>query len=464
MKNKPIKRSYISFDCNASHDVTGSCYIVNHKEYQVMLDCGLVQGKGDIYSTYKANKEQCRKFRPKLLDAILISHNNIDHFGLLPYLYSRGCMATTFVPEGNKDVIKLLLEDSMKIMVSDCQKIEKKHGHKATPLYNQDDIEKTMNHVVEIPFNYNVNINHDVSFEFLSAGHIKDSASIYLTLKHGSIIKRIYYTGDIGGAQPQLYVSPRQTPKRFNIGIAENTYNVPSRPNNIKDRQKDLEKIIYIVNEYHRTIIPAFANNRSQVIITELYHLWLDGKLPKDIKVYYDSPLGQRISNIWEDEKWEEVYSWKNLYKVKDMPDTLRLQQSNDKCIVVASAGMCNAGKITSWLKAFVDKPDTHLLFIGYCPSEGLAADIKSNKKEVSIDGGLVKNNCNYTELRSFSSHADYYGLLDFYSSLDFDSICLVHGDMDGKIEFAKTLKEKLAEQGKSSRVIAVNTDSKIYI
>ena len=33
MKNKPIKRSYISFDCNSRKEVTGSSYIINHKEY-----------------------------------------------------------------------------------------------------------------------------------------------------------------------------------------------------------------------------------------------------------------------------------------------------------------------------------------------------------------------------------------------------------------------------------------------
>lgn len=464
MKNKPIKRSYISFDCNSSDEVTGSAYIVHHKEYQIMLDCGLIQGHGDIYTNYKANKDQCRKFRPKLIDVILITHSNIDHFGQLPYLYSKGCTATTYVPEGNKEVIKLLLEDSLKIMLSDCQKIERKHGKKASPLYGQDDIEKTMNHMVEVPINYTINIGPDISFEFLHAGHIRHSASIFLTLKRGSIIKRIYYSGDIGQEHPQLYTEPRQTPKRFNIGIVENTYNEPNRFNSIKDRPKDLEKVISVVNEYDRTIIPAFANNRGQVILTELYHLWQDGKIPHDIKVYYDSPLGQKISNIWEDEEWEKVYAWPNLYKVKDIQDSYRLQRTQDKAIVVASAGMCNAGRIVSWLKASIGNPKTHLLFIGYCPAEGIAADIKSNNREITIDGETTPNRCNYTELKSFSSHCSYYGMLDFYGSLEFDKLCLVHGESKNKVEFAHVLQDKLASQGKSSRVIAVSSASKIYI
>ena len=468
MINKPIKRSYISFDCNAANEVTGSAYVVHHKQYQVMLDCGMIQGQGDIYSNYKANKEQCKKFRPKTLDAILITHNNVDHFGLLPYLYSKGCVATTYVPTGNKEIIKLLLEDSLKIMQSDCLKIENKHGKKATPLYTQCDIDKTMSHIVEIPFNYTISINSDMSFEFLYAGHIRHSASIYLTLKRGSIIKRIYYSGDIGQNRSQLYTETRQIPRYFNIGIVENTYNTPIRPNSIKDRPKDLEKIISVVNDYHRVIIPAFANNRGQVILTELYHLWQKGKIPQDVKVYYDSPLGQKISNIWHEEEnmeeWDKVYNWHNLHKLKEAQESRDTIAKNDKCIVVASAGMCNAGRVVSWLKDSVSRVDAHLLFIGYCPSEGVAADIKSNKKEIVVDGQILQNVCNYTELRSFSSHSDYYGLIDFYTSLDCDKLCLVHGDNKYKVSFAHTLQDALVNKSKSTRVVAVDSSSKIFI
>ena len=95
MKNKPIKRSYISCIGASACEVTGSAYLVNHKEYQILLDCGMIQGHGDVYSNYLANYDQAYKLKPKMIDSVLISHANLDHHGLIPYLYGHGCKATT---------------------------------------------------------------------------------------------------------------------------------------------------------------------------------------------------------------------------------------------------------------------------------------------------------------------------------------------------------------------------------
>ena len=465
MKNKPIKRSYISCIGASACEVTGSAYLVNHKEYQILLDCGMIQGHGDIYSNYLANYDQAHKLKPKMIDSVLISHANLDHHGLTPYLYGHGCKATTFVPEGNKKYLQLLWEDSFNIMQSDCLKIQKKKGRKATPLYSKEDIDIALSHVVEIPYNYTIHIGKDITFEFLPAGHIQHSASIYLILTRGYIKKTLWYSGDLGPNTKQMYVEGKEFPKQFDVGIAETTYNVPTRVSKPRDREKDLEKIVSIINEYDRTIFPAFALNRSQVIITELYNLWKQGKIPNDIKIYFDAPLGIRISNCWDGEEWEEIWNnWSNLIKLTDYASSQEVQKKKEKCIVVAGSGMCTSGRILSWLKNSINNPKDHLVFIGYCPPDGLAADIKSNKKYITIDDVTVENKCNYTELVSFSSHASYEELMDYYGNiLKYDKIALVHGEFEPKVAFANTLQNNLIAQGKSSRVIATNADTKIY-
>ena len=465
MKNKPIKRSYISCIGASACEVTGSAYLVNHKEYQILLDCGMIQGHGDIYSNYLANYDQAHKIKPKTIDIVLITHANLDHHGLVPYLYGHRCKATTFVPEGNKKYLQLLWEDSFNIMQSDCLKIQKKKGRKASPLYSKEDIEIALSHVIEIPYKYPIHIGKDITFEFLPAGHIQHSASIYLTLMRGYIKKTLWYSGDLGPSTKQMYVEEKQFPKRFDIGIVENTYNVPTRVSKSRDREKDLEKIESIVNEYDRTIFPAFALNRSQVIITELYNLWKQGNIPKDIKIYFDTPLGIRISNCWDGEEWEKIWNdWPNLIKLTDYTSSQAVQKKEEKCIVVAGAGMCTSGRILSWLKNSINNSKAHLVFIGYCPPDGLVADIKSNKTYITIDDVTVENKCNYTELVSFSSHASYEELMDYYGNiLIYDKIALVHGEFEPKVTFANTLQNNLIAQGKSSRVIATNADTKIY-
>ena len=77
----------------------------------------------------------------------------------------------------------------------------------------------------------------------------------------------------------------------------------------------------------------------------------------------------------------------------------------------------------------------------------------------------MVENNANITELVSFSSHASREDLTEYYTErLRFNKLLLVHGEYENKVTFAKELQDKLASNGKSARVIAVNADTKIYI
>ena len=55
--------------------------------------------------------------------------------------------------------------------------------------------------------------------------------------------------------------------------------------------------------------------------------------------------------------------------------------------------------------------------------------------------------------------------MIDYYTeTLRFDKLLLAHGEYENKVTFAQELQEKLVSQGKSSRVVAVNQDSKLYI
>ena len=460
---KGTAKPYVKFISGSATGVTGSAHLVRFKNYGILLDCGLEQGH-DIMTDYQANKDFLHKIRVKDIQYIILSHCHVDHSGLIPALFAKGCQAHVYVPTGSTPLLRLLWADSLKIHQSDCLKLQKKHGRKFAPFFTEDDIDTALGRCIEIGFNEETALNQDVKFEYLSAGHILYSAQIYLELHQGYQIYRVGYTGDIGGITPRPFTTPRQSMPFCDLTIGECTYNTPTRPNSVKDRPKDVEKIISVVNESHKILFPCFSLQRTQELLLNLYMLWEMKDLP-DIPVYLDSPLAIKICNMWPDiELWDEVMNWKNLKFISEVTDSKSLQMSNEHCIIVSASGFLNGGRVLNHLTTVLPNENNTIMFIGYAGEQNLASRIKSNEPFVEVNGVVIENKAKIVELRSFSSHASYEELMDYYTEIPYNKICLVHGEMNGKVEFAKALKDKLASNGKSARVIAVNADTKIYI
>ena len=460
---KGTAKPYVKFISGSATGVTGSAHLVRFKNYGILLDCGLEQGH-DIMTDYQANKDFLHKIRVKDIQYIILSHCHVDHSGLIPALFAKGCQAHVYVPTGSIPLLRLLWADSLKIHQSDCLKLQKKHGRKFAPFFTEDDVDTALGRCIEINFNEEMALNQDVKFEYLSAGHILYSAQIYLELHQGYQIYRVGYTSDIGGFTPRPFTTPRQSMPFCDLTIGECTYNTPTRPNSVKDRPKDVEKIISVVNESHKILFPCFSLQRTQELLLNLYMLWEMKDLP-DIPVYLDSPLAIKICNLWPDvELWDEVMNWKNLKFVNEITDSKALQMSNEHCIIVSASGFLNGGRVLNHLTTVLPNENNTIMFIGYAGEQNLASRIKSNEPFVEVNGVVIENKAKIVELRSFSSHASYEELMDYYTDIPYNKICLVHGEMNGKVEFAKTLKDKLASNGKSARVIAVNADTKIYI
>lgn len=465
MTNKGTTKPYVKFIGASATSVTQSCYLVRFKKYVIMLDCGIYQ-ESDILTNYRQNQVLLKKIKPREIDFLILHEAHADHTCLVPALYAKGCQAHIICPTGTIEFLRILWEDSCKIMTQDCQKITHKHGIKAPPLYTQDDIERALNRCIEIDILNSHNLTQDLTLTYYPSNHIINACQLSLEMKQGYQKKVLNFTGDIGGKIEQPYVLPRMNLPWGNIVLGENTYNKKGRENKPYDRQKDIDKICAALNQSSRILIPVFALGRCQTMMTVLYQLWEQEKIPHDICIYADSPMAQKICSLYpqEDELWSKVCKWSNLHFVRDNEETLRLQSSTNPFVVLSSAGMLSGGKSVSWAKSFLPDGNAHIIFCGYSSQNTLASKIRFGDKKITIDGDIFENNANITELTSFSSHASREELIDYYvNSIRFDKLCLVHGDFENKVEFANTLQDKLGKQGKSGRVIAIQQDTKIY-
>jgi len=70
----------------AANEVTGSMHLLRTRHANVLLDCGLYQGRRQ--ESLARNRELPLDV-PKI-DAVVLSHAHIDHSGALPLLVKKG--------------------------------------------------------------------------------------------------------------------------------------------------------------------------------------------------------------------------------------------------------------------------------------------------------------------------------------------------------------------------------------
>ena len=113
----------VSFCGNNAMQVTGSCTHIEMNDKQILLECGLSQGK-TILDDYRNNIKKF-DFNPSKIDYVFVGHGHIDHTGLLPRLVKEGFQGKIIVPKGNKEIIYELCKDCAFIMFKDCESLRK---------------------------------------------------------------------------------------------------------------------------------------------------------------------------------------------------------------------------------------------------------------------------------------------------------------------------------------------------
>ena len=466
---KSKNKIQINFIGEAANDVTGSCIHIKTPHKQIILECGLFQSCGSTLENYKINNKHF-EFKPKEIDYIFVMHNHADHICLTPKLYKQGCQAQIIAPMGTKQIAEILMMDSARIMDTDAIELTDKFKRDYSPIYTEGDVSQCLNHYTEHPFEEIIQLDEYIKFRFIPSGHILNSAQLELWITEGNVIKKIGYTSDLGNIHIHKYYTNKFKPiQKCDVLIGETTYAREERIANQKMRNKDLEKLEMVIRqtcieEGSRVLIPVFANDRCQNMLTYIYDVFKDNE-EFDIPILIDSPMATRICKIYgellkgEDaEKWHNVLSWKNVHFVEDSLESREWRDSNRPVVVLASSGMMVRGRSTGWAHHMLPRTNDRIVFCGFAAENSLASIIKEGKqKTIMISGHRVKNKCQVTDLHSFSSHMQRDSLIKTYGATECEKIVLVHGEMNGKIEFAKELQEEISKNDNTSKVIIAN-------
>ena len=163
-------------------EVTGSSYLIQTAESNVMIDAGMFQGGR---ASEERNKLQ-EGATPDKINALLLTHGHLDHTGRVPLLIKYGYDGPIYGTTETLALTQIILQDSARLQAADAMRKNKKAWRKAEPmvepLYNTEHVEYMDELAVPVSFNTPVKITDDVTARWIEAGHMLGSGSIEVTV------------------------------------------------------------------------------------------------------------------------------------------------------------------------------------------------------------------------------------------------------------------------------------------
>jgi len=441
----------------ATRTTTGSMYLLSVNNQQILLECGLFQGRRE--ETIERNRSFT--FDPSKLSAVVLSHAHIDHCGNLPNLVRQGFSGNIYSTFATRDLAAIMLADSAHIQQYDAKYVSRKRAKKGLdpvlPLYSIKDAERAVSQFVAVNYQRPMPIAPGVTLSFADAGHILGSAQVILDVVEDGRRFRYLFSGDIGRGDHEILRDPEPVSDVDFLQI-ESTYG--NRQHADKTFAKDeLQSVIQETLEKNgKVIIPAFSVGRTQMIVYTLHQLSLEGALPK-VPIFVDSPLSVNATEVFRLHPEcfnQDIYDFlhekanpfgmENLTYIRHLEHSKKLNDLKTPAIIISSSGMCEAGRIRHHLRNHIGDSKNLILFVGYCAANTLGSKIMTGQNPVNIFGEPVEVKAKVARVDAFSGHADREELSQYVRRLSgrLSKVSVVHGEEDQSVAFAETLRSIL--------------------
>ena len=440
----------------ATHEVTGSCTLIETAGANILVDCGMEQGP-DLFVN------QDIPVNPGDIDCVLVTHAHIDHSGKLPLLCKNGFKGRIYATEETAHLCEIMLLDSAHIQEFEAEwrnrKAKRSGGPVYEPIYTIADAQCAIAKLIGTKYGEEKQIAEGVTVRFNDIGHLLGSACIEIWITENGVTKKIVFSGDVGNVN-RPFLNPPQKIAEADYLVVESTYG-----DRLHEAAVDIEPLMaqYLQKTFDRggnVVIPSFAVGRTQEILSLMRRI-KDDHLVKGhdgFPVYVDSPLANEATAIFLQSNPEAFNAetralFDNGVNPLVFPD-LKISASADESkqinfdstpkVIISASGMCEAGRIRHHLKHNLWRKECLILFCGYQSVGTLGRTLLDGAKDVKLFGEPIQVEAEIAKLPNMSGHADKNGLLDWVSGFTKTpgQIFVNHGEDQVAIAFAQTLRD----------------------
>ena len=441
----------------ATHEVTGSCTLLEVNDRRYLIDCGMEQGI-DVFENVPI------PVPAEEIEAVFLTHAHIDHSGMIPKLYKDGFRGKIYATNETVNLCNIMLRDSAHIQMSEAQwrsrKAERAGEAPVNPTYDLHDALGAIRCFRPCNYGEILRVGEDVEVRFTDIGHLLGSACIELWLREEGEERKIVFSGDVGNTNQPIIKDPQFVDEADYL-VLESTYG-----NRLHEKPGDAvtELAKYIQKAFDRggsLIIPSFAVGRTQEMLYAIRQIKQEGLVHghDGFPVYVDSPLAveataiflqcdmdcldpethalvkQGINPLWFDGLTLSVTS----------EDSKRINEDHRPKVILSASGMCEAGRIRHHLKHNLWKANSIILFVGYQAEGSLGRRLQDGEKEVRLFGEDIIVRAEIASLHGTSGHADQKGLLNWLDGFQKKphTIYVNHGSDQSVKDFQALLIER---------------------
>jgi metallo-beta-lactamase family protein len=414
----------------AAGTVTGSKFLLETPQINILIDCGMFQGLKEL----RSKNWDYLPVDVSTIDVVLLTHGHLDHTGYLPRLVKQGFRGKIVGTAPTLAITEIILKDSAKIHEEEAERANKlgysKHKP-AKPFYTVKEAEATLGFFQSQEIDQWTQLSDDIKYRFKYIGHIIGATFIELDI----FGKVFVFSGDIG-RQHDLLLYPPQQPKWADYLFIESTYGNTLHPaDSVSDKLVELIKDI--IHNRGILIIPSFAVERLQTLMFILWKLYNDNRIP-NIPIFVDSPMGNNVLSVFERfSDWHKLpprdfnAMSNRMHLITSYKETWETIDNPQPKVVIAGSGMVTGGRVLTYLKQLIDETSTVVLLVGYQAEGTRGRQLLEGVHELKFFGKYHAVKAQIHHIESLSAHADQQGILDWTSNIRNvpEKVFLIHGE-----------------------------------
>ncbi|MGC4112060.1 MAG: MBL fold metallo-hydrolase [Nocardioides sp.] len=425
--------------------VTGSRFLLDSDQARVLVDAGLFQGLAEL---------RRRNWTPlpvaaSSIDAVVLTHAHLDHSGYLPRLVREGFTGRVLCTGTTAELATIVLKDSAHLQAEDAAYANvagfSRHDP-ALPLYAAEDVERTIPLFEPVELGRHVAVVRDVGLTLRSAGHILGSSTAELDVDGAHVL----FSGDLGRPRHPLLPPPADPPSVRTV-VVESTYGDREHPP--PDDEILAAAVRHTAARGGTVLIPAFAVDRTELVLLELHRLMVAGRIPR-LPVYVDSPMALASLEVYRRAQSGQhlthgeasLFDLPEVHAVRDAEGSVRLNAPDFPCILVSASGMATGGRVVHHLRHQLPDPRNTVVLTGYQAVGTRGRQLAEGAPQVKLHGRYVPVHADIVSIPDFSVHADASEIVAWLARMATppQTVYVVHGEPHSSSALATRIRREL--------------------